>query len=342
MELHEGLDLTEVVRRQELQSKIRKNRKIDLKTLKDRIVSDPMMIKNVAGQNEATYEDKTLFLKTNPFSYDPEKAKYKIETIEEYMVSVKGKHMTFGNLVRTKELNNNLKKKNIKKHLKNWIGEYEKIKNEVLDLIDAKVDVIGEVEFDKYPIVNTIIFLVVMILTSIIMFRSDVVIGLLGRIAFLKNPLTIFYDIYGSVQLNVIFGSVAIYVLLASMLYSIYHNTVLSDFKRDYRNSKIYLNKSKNSVTRDFLARANKVYKYYMTNYKNKKLKPYLMEQVISKEKGLEYMNQLSDSTIKRASQFKNQKKRFGFYLWIFSVLPLAGIIGFYGYLIYEIAKTIF
>jgi hypothetical protein len=342
MEFQQGLDLSEIVRRQELQNKIRKNRKVDLKTLKDRIVSDPMMIKNVAGQNETTYEEKTMFLRTNPFSYDASKSKFQVDSIEEYMVTVKGKHMTFGNLVRTKELPNNVKKKNIKKHLKNWIGEYEKIKNEMLDLIDAKVDVIGDIEFNHYPIMKIVFYVVMFLFSTILMFRSELIIDLLSKISFMRNPIQMFYQIYASSSLIPLLGSGLIYILIASMLYSIYHNTVLTDFKKDYRSSKIFLNRSKSTVTRDFLSRANKVYQYYMKNYKSKKLKPYPMEQVIAKEKGLEYMNLLSDTTIKKASHFKSQKKKYRFYLWVFSILPIVALIGFYGYLIYEIAKTIF
>ncbi|HOI46202.1 MAG TPA: hypothetical protein PLR26_00580 [Bacilli bacterium] len=342
MEFQDGLDLSEIVRRQELQAKIRKNRKVDLKTFKDRIVSDPMMIKNVAGQNETTYEEKTLFLRTNPFSYDPSKSKFVVDSIEEYMITVKGKHMTFGNLVRTKELPTNIKKKNIKKHLKNWIGEYEKTKDEMLDLIGAKVDVIGDIEISKFSVGKVIFYIIMFILSAIIMFRHDLVVNLLGRLAFMRNPIQMFYQIYASSSFIPIIGSAMIYVLIASLLYSIYHNTVLTDFRNDYRQSKITLNRSKSTVTRDFLSRANRVYNYYMKNYKSRKLKPYPMEQVISKEKGLEYMNQLSDSTIKKASHFKNQKKKYRFYSWVFSILPIIAVAGFYGYLIYEIAKTIF
>jgi len=340
MVAYDGLDLSEAVKRQELQNKIRKNRKIDLKTFKDRVVTDPIMIKNVSGQNETTYDEKTMFLKTNPFSYDPDKSKFQIETIEEYLVSVKGKTMTFGNLVRTKELSGSIKKKNIKKSLKTWIGEYERIKDELLDLIDAKVDVIGEIEFKKFPITKTLMFLFGLLLSAILMFRSDLVIGLLSKVAFLVGPVNTFYDIYASSTLVPLIGSGAVYLLIAGILYALYHNMVLIDFKSDYRLSKITLTKSKALVTRDFLSRANKVYNYYMKQYKKKKLKPYLMEQVISKEKNLEYMTQLSDTTIKKAAMFKKKKKKFGFYAWVFTIFPIIGLIGFYGYLIYEIAKT--
>jgi len=254
---------------------------------------------------------RNVFLRGNPFLYNPNSAAYKATSLEEYLISVDKVEIAFGDVIRNPVFGPKKRKKIIKNAFKAWDKEYNKLKNTAFKESDKVVEVIGEVNYLSFSIKMKVLM---MFLFTLLLFIMGTTSAIWERIStssigyYINQTLVSMFT--GAVWLNVL-GNITIYIILILIFYSSLYSIISNDFKRNYKLAQSFLTRSEKTISNNYKRKFKNARKYYyslINRQKNPFFAPLAIEEVEEGQVNITIFNNICKMTIDRAYMLKKSR----------------------------------
>lgn len=287
---------------------------------------------------ETTYEDesfvveadplKTEYLRTNPFLYNPEKAKFPIFSIEDFLIKVGKEEMAFGDAIRNSEFSLLKRRRIVKKAFRTWNKSYSMAKTATFSESDKMVEVIGEVSALKFSWKLKLILCLLFVLT---LFLSEI-----NSYLWQSFALTRFGNYFHNVLFNMYseniwlktVGNLTVYIILFTIFYSSFYSMISRDFSRNYRLAQKYLDSSERSISRSYKKRWKNARRYYLKalrSYKTPYFPPLNIEEIQEGELNIDVFKQICQVLVDRAYKYKKSKPVLNVLKTVLMFLSISG-----------------
>ena len=254
-------------------------------------------IVNSAPENEEIFQG-------NPFLYNPSKQDIDVYSIEDFFTSYKGNKLSLGEMIRNPDYSLASKKRVVRKTFKRWHKEYLKTKKNAFSESYRSIKVIKGVGETKFSFLKT---LLVWILLLGMVFITEIDSVLWNAITkgsfgiFLKSSLDNMYDKFNWLK---IIGNTTIYLLVFLVVYSLFFQAFIKDYKKYYNRSQKYLNNSENKINKEYRKKRKKAYKYYIKSLRkgfSLYFPPLDIKEVQEGEINIAVFNEVSRATVDKS-----------------------------------------
>lgn len=302
-------------------------------------IYDQEVVQKINGQ-EVDDLVKKVFLRGNPFLYNLNNSNMGIVSIEEYQVLFKGEEKTFGEIIHNRDYSRFKRKRFVKKTLKNWKKDYLKIRDKTIEENLGAVELISEINTLKFNKVLKLLLLIILVMITGISIIGS------GKYIFANEIL---YNISGVIincllknKMIRIINNISIYLLIITLIYSVFYNVCSKDFNHFYKTSKKVLSNAHYHLARDYKKKYANVRKYYLNGIKkNLIITPYDIRLVGEGKTNLKMFEDISSATVVRARRFKNKKIFYIIIKHILVILSISLSVIEIVYVIYELIKNL-
>jgi hypothetical protein len=322
-----------------------KNKKLfGKKSMSDSRIADHVPIETshfAEGINDEFYR----ILQGNPFMYSYKKCQHKAVSVEEFYIAVKKEMMPFGAVFRSQQMDRGKRSKWIKKAFKKWKSEFTVNKTDLLQKENDKVFVVGDVAVAKVSIVSLILMVLIIIMTSVLLFQTGTVWATLAA-----STSSILQKISAGVTAAftpswmVLVAKATFPVVITALFYASFHNGIMSDFKKTSQQSLSAYKSSSVQIEKDFKKKFKKTRAYYLSKMGKNPMKvaPLDIEKTAAGDVDFEEVEKIADSYVKKAAFLKRHRASLKGFRFITTALAYGCGLAVIGYTLYSIVTQFF
>mgnify|MGYP000872857325 CR=1 FL=1 len=263
---------------------------------------------NGVVQNDSA---QTAFLRGNPFLYNSKTSPYQAFSIEDYLIKIKKEEIAFGDVVRNPRFSTYKRRRIVKRAFKTWNNDYLFKKKTTFKENEKVVEIIGEINYLKFPTKLKIILYCMFALLLFLVGTKSFLWGKMihGNFGYHVNSTLI--KMWSSKYYMVIVANISIYLTLLLIFFSTIYTFIIKDFRRNYHLAQNFLENSEVTISRDYQKKYRRARLYYLKNI-NKKKRPYFppldISEVEEGEVNIQIFNDICQATINRAYFVKKSK----------------------------------
>lgn len=269
----------------------------------------------------------------NPFIYDQSNIN-STASIENYMVTYKGKETSLGSIIYDQHIRFSKKKKFVKKTFLNWDKEFVTNKQSIVKTTNDSISITGSMEFPKTSVTEIIIVFIILAIIGFFVILPDFFVNFVSQVGFFKSLTETLKAEMANNMMFKIFGYASVALLALQFVYLIAYNITSSSFRSFNRKYENDLKRKNELVDRNYKKRYKKAFRYYMKhiNARCKPFKPLMVSEIQNKVNvnTLEQIQKKFHSEAVKKHKVGKKMKKLKYLLYFILIL----VLGYFLYLV--------